>query len=210
MSEIDVETAHTAATWDERYAGSAAIWSGKVNLRLAEQVEHLTPGHALDIGCGEGGDAFWLAEHGWTVLAVDVSTVAVQRAASHAPADVRERITWQQADILSWQPPAAAFDLVSMQYLHLPLAKFVTVAQRLTSAVRPGGSLLVVNHDLQDHAGVRSHHPVELFMTLEQIVGALDASAWRVETQESLAREATMPDGTQAVIHDAIVRAVRR
>ncbi|HEY8300849.1 MAG TPA: methyltransferase domain-containing protein, partial [Jatrophihabitans sp.] len=108
MTELDASTLHAPEYWNERYSGRDPVWSGKVNQRLAEQTETMAPGAALDIGCGEGGDAVWLAQRGWTVTAVDVSDVVIDKARAHAeqslPDDVAARITWQAADVRTWQP----------------------------------------------------------------------------------------------------------
>jgi SAM-dependent methyltransferase len=215
MSEFNLETSHSAGFWDERYTGSERIWSGRANQRLIEEIDHLPVGAALDIGCGEGGDAVWLAERGWTVLAVDVSAVAVDKARAYAsatlPADVARRITWRQADILSWQPPAAAFDLVSMQFLHLPRPALADAQARLAVAVRSGGSLLIVNHDPRDLPTGPGHaHVPELFLTTDEVVATLDPGGWRAEVARTLPRPFTDPDGNERTIHDVIVRAVRR
>jgi 2-polyprenyl-3-methyl-5-hydroxy-6-metoxy-1,4-benzoquinol methylase len=72
------------AFWDERYRSHDALWSGNPNDHLINETDGLTPGPALDVGCGEGADAVWLAERGWRVTAVDLSTVALERGAAHA------------------------------------------------------------------------------------------------------------------------------
>ncbi|GAB2478072.1 class I SAM-dependent methyltransferase [Jatrophihabitans fulvus] len=211
----DPATMHTAAVWDERYGTTEAVWSGNVNQRLAEQASDLPPGDALELGCGEGADAVWLAQRGWTVTASDVSGVVVDknRARSEAtlPADVAARLTWVRSDIKEWQPPAAAYDLVSMQFLHLPAELFADVQRRVAVAVRPGGRLLVVNHDPRDHeAGLRPHGLPGMMPRPEEIAAMLDPHAWDVEVAETQARRWTMPDGDEATVHDAVVRARRR
>jgi SAM-dependent methyltransferase len=104
--------------WEQHYGERDRVWSGRVNVRLAEVVSPLEAGHALDLGCGEGADACWLAERGWTVVAVDVSDTALQRAAAAAEAQgLTERIQFVQHD-LSHSFPDGSFDLVSAQFLH--------------------------------------------------------------------------------------------
>src|ERR1700709_1745409 len=95
----DIMSLYTPEYWDDRYRSADRIWSGHVNPHLATTAADLTPGTALDVGCGEGGDAIWLAEHGWDVTAIDVSTVALDRAAVEAT-KIGAEITWQQADFL--------------------------------------------------------------------------------------------------------------
>jgi SAM-dependent methyltransferase len=139
-----------AADWDARYGErDGAMWSGRPNGRLVAEVVGLTPGRALDVGCGEGADAIWLAQHGWSVTAIDVSEVAIRRAreASHR-AD--GSVEWICGDVLQTPVPAGSFDLLSMQYPALPKAAGEAAVRRLLDTVRPGRLLLAVYHDLDD------------------------------------------------------------
>jgi SAM-dependent methyltransferase len=139
-----------AAEWDARYSEpGGARWSGRPNGRLLAEVASLPPGRALDVGCGEGADAIWLACRGWTVTAIDVSEVAVTRAreaAERAGAVVK----WVCGDALRTPFPAGSFDLVSMQYPALPKAAGEAAVRALLGTVRPSGLLLAVYHDLSD------------------------------------------------------------
>ena len=140
---------HDQAFWDERYRTRPSLWSGQPNLRLTEETVDLAPGAALDVGCGEGADSIWLASRAWYVTGIDLSTVALGRAAANAAlagVEIAERITWQHADLTSWVPGAGVYDLVSAQYMHLPAALRDPVFRRLATAVAPGGTLLVVGH----------------------------------------------------------------
>ena len=144
--EADPAVMWTQEFWDERYGSATTIWSGNPNPHLVARVADLRPGTALDVGSGEGADAIWLAEQGWQVTGIDVSMVALERAAQLAAAagqDVADRITWQQADILTWDPAPRQFDLVSAQFMHLPRSAREVVYRRLAAAVRPDGSLLM-------------------------------------------------------------------
>jgi SAM-dependent methyltransferase len=139
-----------AAEWDARYSeGDGAMWSGRPNGRLLAEVAGLTPGRALDVGCGEGADAIWLALGGWTVTAVDVSDVAVVRA-REAAEWAGAAIEWVRGDVLQTPFPVRSFDLVSMQYPALPKAAGEAAVRTLLDTVRPGGLLLAVYHDLDD------------------------------------------------------------
>jgi SAM-dependent methyltransferase len=141
-----------AAFWDARYSSAHALWSGNPNHHLVAEVggpAGLAPGTALDAGAGEGADAIWLAERGWQVTAVDVSGVALGRAAEHAAKagdEVAARIRWLREDLIEWAPPGRAYDLVTSQYIHLPGALRHTFFARLAAAVRDGGTLLIVGH----------------------------------------------------------------
>src|SRR5215471_650837 len=111
-----------AAEWDARYSErDGARWSGRPNGRLVAEVATLTPGLALDVGCGEGADAIWLARSGWTVTAIDVSEVAVSRA-REAAQRAGAAVEWVRGDALQTPFAAGSFDLVSMQYPALPKA----------------------------------------------------------------------------------------
>jgi 2-polyprenyl-3-methyl-5-hydroxy-6-metoxy-1,4-benzoquinol methylase len=209
----DMADMFTREFWDARYLTAAKIWSGEPNPRLVEHTSDLPPGTALDAGSGEGADAIWLASQGWRVTAVDVSTVALDRAAARAAEAgmaVADRISWQQADLLSWDPPAQQFDLVSAQFMQLPRAARDTLHRRLAAAVRPGGTLLIVGHhpsDLQTTAR-RPHFP-ELFFTAEEVAAALDPDAWTVVLAAPAERAALDGDGLPITVHDAVLRAVR-
>jgi SAM-dependent methyltransferase len=139
-----------AADWDARYrARDGAIWSGQPNGRLVAEVAGVTPGRALDVGCGEGADAIWLAQRGWTVTAIDISEVAICRA-REASRRAGASVEWICGDALQTPFPAHSLDLVSMQYPALPKAAGEAAVRRLLDTVRPGGLLLAVYHDLDD------------------------------------------------------------
>jgi SAM-dependent methyltransferase len=204
----------TAEFWDERYGSKPAIWSGNPNPRLVEQVSLLAPGRALDVGSGEGADAIWLAQRGWQVTAVDVSTVALQRAAASADgvgADVAGRITWQQADVLTWDPAPDTFDLITAQFMHLPADILAALHLRLAAAVRPGGTLLIVGHHPRDlDTTLRRPGSGALLFTAEAIAERLDPAQWEIVVAEAQAREVKDADGNPATAHDAVLAARRR
>ncbi|WP_051733076.1 methyltransferase domain-containing protein [Kitasatospora phosalacinea] len=176
--------------WEKRYGESEQIWSGRPNASLTVQAAGLEPGHALDVGCGEGGDAIWLAGQGWRVTAVDISQVALERAAARAAVEnVADRIDWQRVD-LAHAFPAGSYDLVSAQFLHSP-AEFPRdrVLRRAAAAVAPGGTLLITSHAAppvkHDHP-----HPEMNFPTPGEMLASLrlDPSVWTVELAEEHAR----------------------
>jgi SAM-dependent methyltransferase len=139
-----------AAEWDAKYSErDGAMWSGRPNGRLVAEVAGLTPCRALDVGCGEGADAIWLAGCGWTVTAIDVSAVALDRAREAAKL-AGVVVEWVGGDVLETSFPARSFDLVSLQYPALPKAAGERAVRTLLDTVRPGGLLLAVYHDLDD------------------------------------------------------------
>jgi 2-polyprenyl-3-methyl-5-hydroxy-6-metoxy-1,4-benzoquinol methylase len=133
--------------WEERYSGEEKVWSGNPNPQLVAEASALTPGTALDVGCGEGGDVIWLAQQGWRVTGADFSAKGLERAAKHAEdAGVADRTDWWQVDARTFDPDGRSFDLVTTHFLHPPDGGMVEVARRLAGAVAPGGHLLVVGH----------------------------------------------------------------
>jgi SAM-dependent methyltransferase len=199
--------------WDGRYRSRPVVWSGRPNPHLIAEASGLVPGTAADIGAGEGADACWLAEQGWRVTAVDLSTVALERAADHARglgAEIADRISWQQADLAEWSPPEGGFDLVSAHFIQLPTALREPVYAGLAAAVAPGGTLLIVGHHPSDlESGVPRPPLPDLFFTAGQIAAALAPSDWEVLVEEARPRTAKDSEGRDAVVHDAVLRARR-
>jgi SAM-dependent methyltransferase len=209
MDQPDPSVFLSREFWDERY-GDKPIWSGDPNTQLVHYAADLTPGVALDVGSGEGGDVLWLAARGWTVTGADISEVALRRSAEAAErAGVADRVTWQQADLLTWTPPVSAFDLVSAFFVHLPCAEREGLLRRLAAAVRPGGTLLFVAHHPRDLEveGLRPHLP-EMFAGGEQLAESLDPTAWTITTAAP-DRPGKDKDGNPVTLHDAVLRAVR-
>jgi len=198
--------------WNERYRSSPQVWSGNPNPQLVAEVAGRSPGRVLDVGCGEGADAIWLAQHGWTVVATDISSVAVERGEQHArdtdPA-AAARIEWRQADLLALPPEPGSFDLVSAQFMQLPPEPRARLFASLAASVRAGGTLLVVGHHPSDlGTGVARPPMPELFYSSDEVAGLLDDS-WTVEVSEARPRSASTPDGVEVTIHDAVLVATR-
>lgn len=213
-----------AAAWDERYRSKARIWSGKPNPQLVREAGGQKPGKALDLGCGEGADAIWLAQQGWTVTAVDVSAVALERARAHEKAELaREgvhasdgaiggRISWELADLEHWEA-GRDFNLVTSQFLHSEHLNWRGPLRSAAAAVKPAGTLLIVGHhpDRLPPWGNDHHRHRAMFYTaqeLEQELG-LTGPDWQLEVATTRERPVTGPDGQEAVIGDVVVRATR-
>ena len=212
MKGDDVSTPDAKEHWEEHYGERDRVWSGRVNAVFAEIVEPLKPGTALDLGCGEGGDAMWLAERGWQVVAVDISETALQRAAEDADArGVGNRIEFQAHD-LSEGFPEGAFDLVSAQFLHstLPLDR-TRIFKRAADGIRPGGLLLIVDHGGAPPWASKLHHHHE-FPSADEVVAALDLpdAGWERVRVESVEREATGPNGEPGTLVDNVIVLRRR
>jgi SAM-dependent methyltransferase len=183
--------------WEAHYGERERIWSGRVNVAFAEVVAGLTPGRVLDLGCGEGGDAVWLAEHGWQVKAVDVSETALARAAAEAKhRGVLDRIDFEQHD-LSDSFPDGSYDLISAQFLHSTVRlERPQILRNAAAAVAPGGVFVIVDHASGPPwpSKVPHDHP---FPSAEEVLAELDlpSDEWERVRVEKVGREVTGPDG---------------
>lgn len=197
--------------WESHYQQHSGFGSGRPNPVLVDVAGPLQPGAALDLGCGPGSDAIWLAERGWHVTAVDVSDTVLSRAAAAAAAAGLDGLTDCRQHDLARTFPAGAFDLVSAQYLHSPVEGFPRerVLQAAAHAVAPGGLLLVVAH-----ASIPPWSwadPDTRFPTPDQAYAALELppEQWRTELLGAPQRQATGPDGQCAAVTETVI-AVRR
>ena len=189
--------------WDERHAAHDPIESHEPDPTLVREVAGLAPGRALDLATGDGRNAIWLAARGWRVTAVDFSGVALDRARTSAQS-LGVEVDWIRADLLDWTPPADTFDLVCLFFLHLPQDERRDVYARAADAVRPGGTLLVVGHDVTNLVdGVGGPQDPAVLFTPAQIVAELSGSS--IVRSDVIRRPTT--DGHGPL--DAVVRAVR-
>jgi SAM-dependent methyltransferase len=191
--------------WDRRYAGRELLWTGEPNRFLVAETAGLRPGRALDIACGEGRNAVWLAEQGWQATGVDFSEVALAKARQLA--DVRGVQTdWVAADLVDYRPEAYAFDLVIVFYLQVSAAQRRAIVRAAAEAVARGGTFLLVAHDSsnleQGHGGPQEP---EVLYTAEDVVADLDGL--QVERAARVERPVQTPEGERVAL-DALVRAV--
>jgi SAM-dependent methyltransferase len=140
-----------ANAWDERYAGDELVWSAVPNRFLVAEVEGLPAGRALDLACGEGRNAVWLAERGWNVTGVDFSNAGLDKGRRLSEAR-GVSVHWELADVTAYTPAPESFDLVIVMYLHLPEAARRVAFRHAAAALAPGGSLLVVGHDITNRS----------------------------------------------------------
>ena len=196
-------------SWDARYASEEQIWSGNPNAQLVAEVSGLTPGTALDVGCGEGGDVVWLARHGWTVTGADFSANGLGRAARHAEqAGVADRIEWWQVDARTFTAAGRSYDLVTTHFLHPPDGAMVEVTRRLADAVAPGGHLLVVGHAPSEQFSHLSASQRRAMFLAEDLLPGLPGS-FEILVAEQRPRTVTR-DGKTVDIEDATLLARRK
>jgi SAM-dependent methyltransferase len=198
--------------WNERYRSAPAIWSGEPNPQLVAEISGIEPGAALDVGCGEGADAIWLAERGWRVTAIDISTVALDRAkALDVAPEVMRRIDWVHADLTASAPSVSSYDLASVHFMQLQKAPREALLQGVAASVKPNGVLLVVGHHPDDlkTPGLRRPPLPGMLYTAADIVPLLDPRDWSIETNEVRERQVEQ-GGAAFTVYDAVLRARRR
>lgn len=196
--------------WETRYRERRGQWSGKPNALLVDAIADLHPGTALDLGCGEGGDAIWLAAQGWTVTAVDVAQTALAFGAEQAAAaGVGAAISWERHD-LAESFPTGAFDLVSSCYLQSPIdMPRAEMLRASAGGVAPGGTLLIIGHTGRPH-GPQGHDHPDMPTPGEVLASlALPPEAWQVVRSEVVDRHVTRPDGSTGTHQDGILRVTR-
>jgi SAM-dependent methyltransferase len=190
--------------WDERYRTDELVWRAEPNRFLVEEVEHMPPGRALDLACGEGRNALWLAAQGWEVTAVDFSAVGLAKARRLA-IERGIRANFVAADVLTWDPPARAFDLVSVMYLHLLSEDRRRTLLRAVTALAPGGTLLVVGHDSTNLSeGTGGPQDPRVLMSPKEVAADLDGL--EIVRAERVRRPVSTEQGGRVAI-DTIVRA---
>jgi SAM-dependent methyltransferase len=193
------------AEWDSRYAEREQLWSGRPNGALVTEVAGLTPGRVLDVGCGEGADAIWLAHGGWDVTGLEVSGVALQRAIGHAR-DAGVTVRWVHAGLVEAGLAPASFDLVSAQYPALLRTPDAAQERALLAAVAPGGVLLIVHHAGMDTQLVSDSGFDPRDYVWPSMVAELLNDDWEVELNEQRPRIA--PEGGAGAhhAHDVVLR----
>jgi cyclopropane fatty-acyl-phospholipid synthase-like methyltransferase len=216
--------------WDQHWrdGNDGSMSASPPNPYLAAELAGLTPGTALDAGCGAGAEAIWLAAHGWRVTAVDISATALARAAARATeGGTSDRVVWVEADLSVWQPDER-FDLVTTHYAH-PAIPQLDFYVRVAEWVARGGTLLVVGHLTHEdddatgqghgHAQPEDHGvghaegqlpPPEASITAADVAARLGDADWRVVTADERHRTVAGEAGREVTLHDVVVRAVRR
>ena len=190
--------------WDERYAAAELIWTAEPNRFLVAEVNGLAPGRALDLACGEGRNAVWLATQGWEVTGVDFSRIGLDKA-HHLAQQHQVAVEWMRADVTTYQPPPSRFDLVAILYLQLPAEPLAAALGNAVRALAPGGTLLLVGHDTTNLArGYGGPKDPAVLYSPDDIVMNLDGLV--IERAERVRRPVQTDQGTVEAI-DALVRA---
>jgi SAM-dependent methyltransferase len=190
--------------WDARYSQEGLLWSAKPNRFLVAEVSELPAGRGLDLACGEGQNAIWLAGLGWRMLGVDYSQVAIRKARERAERE-GHAVDFVCDDLVAYEPRAGAYDLVALLYLHIPADERRLVLQRATSGLAPGGTFVLLGHDLTNIAdGVGGPSNPSILYTPDEI--AAELPGLEIEKAERVLRDV---DGEDRDAIDALVRARR-
>ncbi len=198
-----------AEHWENRYASSSKVWSGRPNVTLTQIAPELPVGRSLDLGCGEGADAIWLASQGWDATGIDLSPTAIERAREAARAAGLTNAHFEASDLETWNGEEQ-FDLVTAFFVDARRnPQRFRVLRRNAELVTPGGHLLIVCHAAFPPwapASEQSH------ITPEQEIAdlRLDQELWRTEIAEIRRRDATRPDGMPGTVDDMVVLLTRR
>jgi SAM-dependent methyltransferase len=190
--------------WDRRYAAVENLWAARPNRFLVREVEDLEPGRALDLACGEGQNAIWLASLGWDVTGVDYSEVALAKARARAERE-GARVDFVCADLVEYEPAVAQFDLVIVLFLHIPASDRKDVLAKAAAALAPGGTFVFIGHDRANLThGVGGPSDPELLCTADEI--AAELPRLEIEKATTILRDV---GGEERDAIDTLVRARR-
>ena len=175
--------------WNERYGAADLVWGAEPNRFLAEELESAEPvGRVLDLACGEGRNAIWLAERGFDVTAVDFSDVAIERARKLA-AERGVEVEWICDDVTRFEPGSGAFDRVVVLYLQVPSADFKSALEHASRALAPGGELLMIGHALRNLTdGVGGPQQPDVLWDLEVLSAVLRELGLEVDRADEVLR----------------------
>lgn len=204
------------AFWERRYENAGPIWSGRVNETLALIAGELVPGRSLDLGCGEGGDVIWLAQHGWQATGIDISSIAIARATAAAEAAEvsAEQIRFVVADLAAMGEQELAamdlrgMDLVSASFLQSPVElPRATILQAAAGLVANGGHLVLISHAAAPAGARFGDGKAPVFPTPESELAdlGLDEGSWQTLRAETLRRDSVTPEGEPTTHEDTLV-----
>lgn len=194
-----------AAAWNERYSSKELLWSREPNQFVAEVVGELSPGRAVDLACGEGRNAIWLATRGWQVVAVDFSSTALERARALSE-QAGVNVDWVEADLAEVALGAESFELILFSYLHLPAAEMAALLNRAAGWLAPGGHLLLIGHARRNLTqGIGGPQEARVLYEPDDVVAWL--SRLTIERAENVNRNVETEDGPRQAIDTLVVAA---
>ncbi len=197
--------------WNDRYAGQELIWSAGPNELFASQVSGLQPGKALDVACGEGRNAIWLAEEGWDVTAIDFSDVGIKKASQIAEKR-GVSLTWIAEDVSTWNLPQEEYDLVAVLYLHTGEAERKLWLRNVLNTVKPSGTFIYIGHDPSNIAsGVGGPQDLALLPSVDEITNTMED--FQIESAKIIERSVLNEPGhgkeLKGIALDCLIRATK-
>ncbi len=201
----------TRQMWNDRYAKKDLVWSAGPNELFATEIRGLKPGKAVDVACGEGRNAIWLAEQDWNVTAIDFSDVAIEKGRQIA-ARRDANVNWIAADVSTWKLPKYEFDLVAVLYLHTTIGERELWLKNVIGSVKPSGTFIYIAHDPDNiENGVGGPQDPALLPTVAEITNAL--KGFDIENADVIERPVSRDPGhgrdLEGIALDSFVRAVR-
>jgi len=197
--------------WNDRYAGQELVWSAGPNELFASQVSGLQPGKALDVACGEGRNAIWLAEEGWDVTAIDFSDVGIKKASQIAEKR-GVSLTWIAEDVSTWNLPQEEYDLVAVLYLHTGEAERKLWLRNVLNTVKPSGTFIYIGHDPSNIAsGVGGPQDLALLPSVDEITNTMED--FQIESAKIIERPVLNEPGhgkeLKGIALDCLIRATK-
>jgi len=193
-----------AEDWDARYRTSELIWTAEPNRFVVEVLADEPPGSGVDLACGEGRNAVWLAERGWAMTAADFSAEALAKAAALSGARGVE-VALVQADAATWSPPPEQ-DLVLVAYLHLPAEERAAALGHGVGACRPGGQVVIVGHARANlDGGYGGPQEPTILLEPDEVAADLVAAGAEIVRAEHVERPVTTEDGERTAIDTLVV-----
>ena len=194
--------------WDERYGGDDLVWTSTPNEFFVSEVVDLPAGRAVDLACGEGRNAVWLAERGWKVTGVDFSSVGLSKAQRLAESR-QVAVRWVESAVEEWTAPPDGFDLVAVCYLQLPQPQRSVALAVAAASVATGGTLFVVAHDHENLTrGFGGPQDAAVLYSVGDVTGVAETNGLIVERAEQVIRLVATDSGKREAI-DTLVRALR-
>ncbi len=197
-----------ATEWNRRYDTAAYVWHTEPNQFLPALIDDGLPGRALDLACGEGRNAVWLAAQGWSVTAVDFSAVGIEKGRRLA-AESNVDVEWVVADVTTWPGRTEAYDLVVIFYVQLPTLQRAAMLQIAATALAPGGRFVMVAHDLSNLTdGIGGPQDPAVLPTPDLVRGDLNAGGpadLTIDRAELVTRTVATDDGTKQAIDCLVV-----
>jgi len=194
-----------SSAWNDRYGSEEFVWKVEPNQFVVAEVSPLKVGRALDVACGEGRNAVWLARHGWRTLGVDFSSVGLDKARRLAES-VDVDVEWLEADVRTWQPEPQSFDLVLLAYVHLPPEERTPMHRAMAGAVAPDGTLLLIAHDSTNLTeGYGGPQDPDLLFTPDDVVEELAGLGLEVARASRVHRSVPTPSGEVTAVDSLVI-----